>query len=96
MKKSKDKKKGRTFKKSIKHFIKDEDGFIEKEKIIKIGLGTISALTVVGSLTAPKQAYAEHTDSPAGKYMDEEAVPGTTCSRLVVRDHTHGNHDSGK
>lgn len=96
MKKSKDNKKVKTFKKSIRHFIKDEDGFIEKDKIIKIGLGTISALTVVGSLIAPSDAYAAHTNTPAGKYMDEEAVAGTTCSRLVVRDHAHGNHDSGK
>jgi len=96
MKKGKDKKRVKTFKKSIKHFIKDEDGFIEKEKIIKIGLGTISALTVAGSLAAPKQAYADHSDTPAGKYMDEEAVPGTNCSKLVVRDHAHGDHNSGK
>ncbi|MFA5337498.1 MAG: hypothetical protein WC330_04115 [Candidatus Omnitrophota bacterium] len=93
----KSKKKMRSFKKSIKHFIKDENGFIEKDKVIKLGLGTISALTVISSLSAPKNAYAAHTNTTDhSNGLVEEAVAGTTCRRLKPVDATtHNNHSSG-
>ncbi|MFA5271065.1 MAG: hypothetical protein WC412_01840 [Candidatus Omnitrophota bacterium] len=45
----------RKFKKTIKSFIKDEDGFVNKNKILKIGLGTIGSLGILSSLST---AYA--------------------------------------
>lgn len=44
------------FKKTIKSFIKDEDGFVNKDKILKIGLGTVASLSILGSLS---DAYAQ-------------------------------------
>lgn len=59
MRKKNGKKKFNNFKKAIRDFIKDEDGFVSKENILKIGLGTISALGILGSLS---NIYAGHTN----------------------------------
>lgn len=98
MKSSKNRKKMKNLKKSIKHFIKDEDGFIEKDKIIKIGLGTISALTVISSLSDPKNAYAQtHTnENNHASGIVEQDVPGTHCKKFVHSNGTiHNNHSQG-
>lgn len=42
----------RKFKKTIKSFIKDEDGFVNKDKILKIGLGTIGSLGILSSFSS--------------------------------------------
>jgi len=42
-------KKKKTFKKKLENFIKDESGNISKDKVLKIGLGTISALGILSS-----------------------------------------------
>jgi len=93
----KNKKKLNSFKKSIKHFIKDENGFVEKDKVIKLGLGTISALAVISALSAPKNAYAAHTNSTDHESgLKEEAIPGTNCRKFKLKDaSTHNNHNSG-
>lgn len=99
MKQKRNKKKLNGFKKSIRKFIKDEEGFIEKDKIIKIGLGTISALTVASSLLAPKTACAAHSSTPGPdeNYLAQESVPGTHCTKMVNKTRaTHQSHDSGK
>jgi|GEM_PF-1749068 hypothetical protein len=93
------KKKTVSFKKSIKHFIKDESGSIEKDKVIKIGLGTISALAVISALSAPKNACAAHTNETnhSNGLIEEPVTQGTvTCRRLKPVDSTtHNNHSSG-
>lgn len=94
----KSRKKMGNLKKSIKHFIKDEKGCIEKDKVIKVGLGTISALTVISALSAPKNACAaSHTnDTNHSNGLIEEPVAGTNCRRLKpVNTTTHNNHSSG-
>ncbi|MEI8348844.1 MAG: hypothetical protein WCI77_01705 [Candidatus Omnitrophota bacterium] len=52
-----DNKKFQLVKKTIKDFIRDEDGFVTKDNILKIGLGTVSS---VGLLSAVSAAYAAH------------------------------------
>jgi hypothetical protein len=37
--------------KSLGELMKDEDGFVSKETILKVGLSTVAALGVVGALT---------------------------------------------
>ncbi|MFA5008432.1 MAG: hypothetical protein WC546_04350 [Candidatus Omnitrophota bacterium] len=71
------------FKKTIKSFIKDEDGFVNKNKILKIGLGTVASVGILGSLS---DAYAQnhctlvvHTNSD----MANPAVKVLTCSRVA-------------
>lgn len=46
-------------KKSIKSFVRDEDGFVAKENILKIGLGTVSALAIMDSVLNTAHAAAD-------------------------------------
>lgn len=73
-------KKSLLLKKSLGEFMKDEDGFVSKENILKVGLSTIAALGVVGGLA--ENAHAVHTNTLANA--------GDVCF-----DHTnHENHSS--
>ena len=49
-------------KKSLHGFIKDEAGYVSKENILKIGLGVISTLGVLGAMS---NAYAGHASHPS-------------------------------
>jgi len=61
MAKIKRKKRFAYLKKSIKSFVKDEDGFVAKKNILKIGLGTISALAIINSVTDPAYGQISRT-----------------------------------
>lgn len=50
-KKSKVIKKSIPLAKSLGELMKDEDGFVSKETILKVGLSTVAALGVAGALT---------------------------------------------
>lgn len=50
-KKSKVVKKNIPLTKSLGELMKDEDGFVSKETILKVGLSTIAALGITGALT---------------------------------------------
>ncbi|MCC6759457.1 MAG: hypothetical protein IT395_07535 [Candidatus Omnitrophica bacterium] len=50
-----------SLKKSLGELMKDEDGFVSKENILKVGLSTVAALGIVGSLAENSQAV--HTNS---------------------------------
>ena len=58
--------------KSLGELMKDEDGFVSKETILKVGLSTVAALGVAGALTdlgaSPSQDTARHTNAvtPSG------------------------------
>ncbi|MBL7081492.1 MAG: hypothetical protein ISS44_02875, partial [Candidatus Omnitrophica bacterium] len=43
----------RHFKKKLEDFIRDETGFISKDKILKIGIGTVTALGIMASFYTP-------------------------------------------
>ena len=56
------------FKKKLEQLVKDETGNISKETVIKISLGTISALGVWASISSVGQAaspgtYVNHNNS---------------------------------
>ncbi|MGD0335601.1 MAG: hypothetical protein ABSB18_00670 [Candidatus Omnitrophota bacterium] len=87
MKKKNGKKKFNNFKKNIKDFIKDEKGFITKENILKIGLGTISALGILSSLTnsfAGHTSHANHSNA-----LSRDPIPQTECYRIQHSSHAH-------
>lgn len=98
MKKKITKKKFSNFKRTIKDFIRDEDGFVSKETILKIGIGTIAALGVLGSVSNMYAGHASHAahsnDLPVPAFVKQ----GDYCWRLGVGSHTshpsHSNHDS--
>lgn len=71
-----------TLKKSLGELMKDEDGFVSKENILKVGLSTVAALGVVGALAENSQAV--HTNSTA---LDPQ---NNTC----VNHTNHENHSS--
>lgn len=48
------------FKKSLGELMKDEDGFVKKETIFKVGLSTVAALGVAGVLS--DISSAQHTN----------------------------------
>ncbi len=49
--KSKAVKKATPMTRSLGELMKDEDGFVSKETILKVGLATVAALGVVGAMT---------------------------------------------
>lgn len=102
--KNKKKKKSFEIKRSVKDFIKDEDGFITKENILKIGLGTITALGLIGALSnsyaghsSSHGSHASHNNSGALQnvnYLTTEWVAGTNCYRIAVNHTSHAAHTS--
>lgn len=89
-----------TVKRTIKGFIKDEDGFVTKNQIMKIGLGTIGSLGVLSSLTS---SYAGtitanpcNSTAHANFYVHNNGMSCTNvagCQRCVPVNHppAHGN-----
>ncbi|MDE1919922.1 MAG: hypothetical protein KGJ09_00715 [Candidatus Omnitrophica bacterium] len=51
--------------KSLGELMKDEDGFVSKETILKVGLSTVAALGVAGAMTdiTSAQNTATHTNA---------------------------------
>jgi hypothetical protein len=49
--------------KSLGELMKDEDGFVSKETILKVGLSTVAALGIVGSLTDISSGQTSHTNA---------------------------------
>tara|TARA_B100000315_G_C14409966_1_gene510534 strand:- start:113 stop:553 length:441 start_codon:yes stop_codon:yes gene_type:complete len=49
---NKRKKKFSTAKKSLKAFMQDESGFVSKDAILKIGIGTVASLGIMNSVSA--------------------------------------------
>lgn len=95
MKKKNGKKKFNNFKKVIKNFICDEEGYIKKENILKIGLGTISALGLLSSITdLSAQGHASHASHNNVSYVTQEAVPNTSCYRIAAAHGSHASHQS--
>jgi hypothetical protein len=86
-------KKKRKIEKTLHEFIKDESGFVSKEKILKIGLGTISTLGILSafssSLIAGHNNHSSHVNNLG-------IVPHST--RCVKIDHvshySHLSHNS--
>lgn len=86
-------KRKRKIKRSLHEFIKDESGFVSKDKILKIGLGTISALGILSSFSA--NLVAGHTNHNSHFNTLGVAPVGTSCVRVTHTSHySHGSHVS--
>lgn len=86
-------KKKREIKKRLEDFIKDETGYISKDKILKIGVGTISVLGIMSAFSS--NAVAVHTSHAA--HSNTATIGGTTapCPDITHSSHaSHGSHDS--
>ena len=49
-------------KKSLGELMKDEDGFVSKETILKVGLSTVAALGISGALTDISSGQTWHSN----------------------------------
>lgn len=83
----KNKRKFNNFKKSIKNFMQDENGFITKKNMLKIGLGTISALGIIGSLSNSFAGYTDHA-SHTNSFDDNPTLVGDSLVKWRI---THSN-----
>ena len=84
-------------KKRLEYFIKDESGYISKDKILKIGLGTVSALGILGAFS--NLATAAHASHPNHNNTLGKSAPfsylGGQCVRVTHSSHTsHASHGS--
>ncbi len=77
--------------KSIKGFLADEDGFVSKETILKVGLATAAGLGVVGAASA----QSTHTNLTCPTVDCNQATPDSagTCYKIVHQNGT-GDHAS--
>lgn len=84
--------KKRKIKKQLQEFIKDESGFVSRDKILKIGLGTITALGILSSFSA--NLIAAHTNHNSHNNV-LNGQPAGTCMRVDHTSHySHVSHDS--
>ncbi len=55
-----------SLKKSLGELIKDEDGFVSKETILKVGLSTVAALGLTSVLSDTSHSQHTNTVAPSG------------------------------
>lgn len=82
------------FKKSLKDFLKDEEGFISRENILKIGLGTVSAIGILGAFSNSFAGHVSHASHNNTNYLDQEWITGTHCYRIAAQHTSHPSHAS--
>ncbi|MFB3918602.1 hypothetical protein BU251_04190 [Candidatus Velamenicoccus archaeovorus] len=86
-------KKKRKIEKTLHEFIKDESGFVSKEKILKIGLGTISALGILSAFSA--NLIAGHTNHSSHANNLGITPYSTRCVKIDhVSHYSHSSHGS--
>ncbi|GEM_PF-1973181 len=88
MKKKKENSKNSSFKKIHKHlkdFMLDEDGFASKEKMLKLGIGTVAALGIFSELYHDI-SFAAHT---SGKMHKKFFTKSTTTSTYTTVPHSN-------
>ncbi|PIY83059.1 MAG: hypothetical protein COX96_08145 [Candidatus Omnitrophica bacterium CG_4_10_14_0_2_um_filter_44_9] len=75
-------------KKSFKSFMKDESGAMTKENVLKIGMGTMAALSIFSGIAkaAPPDCEGQytHTSDNTLQWKGTDAGPKT-----LVPSHTH-------
>jgi len=77
-------------KQQLQDFMKDESGKISKDKIMKVGLGTIAALGILDSVTS--NVFADHQDHLSSPSV-EDPVEG--CAPTVYNEHvSHSSHSN--
>ncbi|PIQ88739.1 MAG: hypothetical protein COV72_06665 [Candidatus Omnitrophica bacterium CG11_big_fil_rev_8_21_14_0_20_42_13] len=85
-------------KKKLENFIKDESGYTSKEKILAIGLGTISALSIMASFSSDGLAASHSSHPNHGNTIGKTgpiATPSGNCVQITHSSHnSHGSHGS--
>jgi len=63
-------------KKSLSELIKDEDGFVSKKTILKVGLSTVAALGVVGAGGITSADHTNHANNitPSGNCVNHQNI----------------------
>ena len=76
--------------KSLGELMKDEDGFVSKETILKVGLSTVAALGAVGALTdiaSAEQGPGNHNSTHSNSITPHNP-PDNCASHTNVTTHT--------
>jgi len=92
MKKKKGRRKFNNLKRTLKGFMEDEDGYITKNNILKLGLGTLSALSIIGSLSNAFASHANHASHTNNNNI-VQAWSGP-CYRFEAVHTSHPSHGS--
>jgi len=82
-------KKRKKFKKKLVNFVKDESGEISREKVLQIGLGTVSALGIMAAFS-PDSSVAAHTSS----HNPPPGAPNLDGNSCVISHQSHSSHSS--
>ena len=90
-------KRKKVFKKKLEDFIKDESGNISRDKVLKIGLGTIAALGIMASVTSDiASSHTNHT-SHNNSFPIPGGFPntgGSSCGLSHINVNPHTNHSA--
>ena len=75
-------------KNDIKSFMKDESGFMTKENILKVGMGTLAALSMFSGVAKagppPCDNTVVHTSDNTVQWQGTAAGP-----KILIPSHTH-------
>ncbi len=66
--------------KSLGDLMKDEDGFVSKETILKVGLSTVAGLGIAGALTDFASGQVTHTNSVVANNPADNCVTHTNVT----------------
>jgi hypothetical protein len=89
-KKRKSLKKAAEIKKSLKDFLADEDGYVKKETVLKIGLATVAGIGMLGALTGAfaSTAHSNHSSHNNTVIYPDNSGPASECPAYIP-DHTN-------
>jgi hypothetical protein len=74
-------------KKSLGQLMKDEDGFVSKKTILKVGLSTVAALGMTGAVADVGQAG--HYSATHSNFITIPATPSTCVNHQNITTHTY-------
>lgn len=80
------------FKKSLKDFLNDEEGFLSRENILKVGLGTVSAIGILGAFSNSFAGHTSHSNHNNVNYLAKQPEPGTYCYSYTAQHTSHASH----
>ncbi|MBL8014021.1 MAG: hypothetical protein JNN05_09260 [Candidatus Omnitrophica bacterium] len=69
--------------KSLGEMMKDEDGFVSKENILKVGLSTVAALGVSSALSEMSSSQVSHNNT-----VVPHSPPDTCVDHTNITTHT--------
>lgn len=74
--------------KSLGELMKDEDGFVSKETILKVGLSTIAALGIAGALTDISSADGTTHTNVTQTHTDNSEIAPNCANHTNFTTHT--------